>query len=166
MSLGLTQRIAPQRPFAGRQAVDGGDVDALLGEPLEMVGERPGAVVALDQEAGLLRIEPELGLPRGHVELARVVRHHVDLGAAAARKSGAGEQVDARAHQRGEHLERLPGRVGNRQREVVHLAHRVSHRPLIWTPPGVQVFRLWRRQRQGVAVLYPAYDAGRFASRP
>src|SRR5262245_7892230 len=86
-------------PLARGEAVDGGDVHPRVGQLPEIVGEGARAIVALDQEASLLRVEAQPGLPCRDLELPRIVGDDIDLRAATLRKAGAGEKVDAGADQ-------------------------------------------------------------------
>src|SRR5215470_2298270 len=151
-------------PFAGGETVDGSDVHARIGQLLEIVGERTGAIVALDQETGLLGVEPQPGFPRGDLELPRVVGDDIDPRAATLRKTGAGEQVDAGAHERRQHLEGLPRGVGDVRREVIDLADRVAHRGPLWNGElGADAqTRGYARKRTGSG-LPLAYDRARSA---
>src|SRR5581483_1170050 len=64
---------------AGARGVDGGDVDLGVGQALQQRADRALAIVALDKEDRLRRLELELGALRGAAEGRGVFRNEIEL---------------------------------------------------------------------------------------
>ena len=128
---GLTQKIAPKRPLPLDTASTAIRLILASASLSKTSRHRADAIVALEQEAGLLHGELESELLRGALQLGRVLRHQVELRHASAGKAGKREQIDARGGEAGRDLRCLPGLVRNHHVEVVDLAQPVAHGVLL-----------------------------------
>src|SRR5581483_4821497 len=109
---------------AGARGVDGGDVDLGVGQALQQRADRALAIVALDKEDRLRRLELELGALRGAAEGRGVFRNEIELRlAGTAGETGEREQVHAGGRERREQARRFAALIRHVHRKIIRFAY-------------------------------------------